>query len=578
MQRILNLVGMALIGWWLISASTWAQTCPDWRVERLQLEITTLKTQIERWDVAYYQQGNSQIDDELYDSLRQKLHFWQQCAGLEVVAQPSMPEGKTPHPVAHGGLHKLADRRAVGRWIEDHNDLWVQPKIDGVAVTLVYRHGQLTRAISRGNGLKGEDWLEKVNAIPAVPKKISSAAERLVLQGELFLMVNDHRQKVSGGINARSTVAGALMRNQPSELLQQIDLFVWAWPDGPADMATRLQQLTDMGFPLAQQYSKPVTTLAEIEQWRERWYATPLPFVTDGIVIHQSQKSQGRYWLAKPSDEAVAWKYPPVEQAARVNNVEFNIGRTGNISVVLQLDPVRLDDKWVRRVNVGSLPLWQQWDIVPGDQIAISLMGHGIPRLNNVVWRTTERVTPAAPEPGQYHTLSCFTFQPSCRQQFIARLVWLSGAKGLAIRGVSEANWQALINQGLVDDLLDWLTLTPEQLQQVSGMGTKRAQNIYQQFQLARQQPFERWLVALGMPLSEIQAVGLQSWEHIRQWPQTRWQEMAGIGAKRSEQISAFLQHPQVLSLVDTLVAQNISGFNSLPGDTAKAIHPVMDQ
>ncbi|NNC27558.1 ATP-dependent DNA ligase, partial [Salinisphaera sp. USBA-960] len=134
---------------------------------------------------------------------------------------------------------------------------------------------------------------------------------------------------IHGGINARSTVAGALMKNRLSPVLQRIGLFVWAWPDGPQEMTQRLQQLATMGFPLALAYSQPVSSLADVRQWRERWYREALPFVTDGVVIHQARSPQGRYWQAKPGDWAVAWKYPPVQQVARVNDVEFSVGRTG---------------------------------------------------------------------------------------------------------------------------------------------------------------------------------------------------------------------------------------------------------
>ncbi|MDW5502738.1 NAD-dependent DNA ligase LigB [Serratia proteamaculans] len=554
---------MILLGGLVFSGALWAETCPVWRPERLQLEITALKNQLERWDVAYYQQGNSLVEDEVYDSLRKKLRLWLDCAGPVPAEEsvPLLPAGKVPHPVAHTGLRKLPDPAAVAQWLQGRSDLWIQPKVDGVAVTLVYRDGELASAISRGDGLKGENWLKKVRAMPAVPASIKGAPQTLTLQGELFLMVNDHQQKVSGGINARAKVAGALMKKKPSPVLQQIGLFVWAWPDGPQEMPQRLQQLAAMGFPLALAYSQPVTSLAEVQQWRERWYQAPLPFVTDGVVIHQARSPQGRYWQAKPGDWAVAWKYPPAQQVARVNCVDFNVGRTGKIAVVLKLEPVRLDDKWVTRVNLGSLSRWRQWEVVPGDQVAISLMGHGIPHLNKVVWRGTERSLPGAPSAEHYHPLSCFSWRPDCRQQFLARLVWLSGRQGLNLHGVSESTWQTLISQGLVQHLLDWISLTPEQLMSAPGIGVKRGQSIHRQFQLARQQPFARWLIALGAPLSPQQAVTLKSWHQVQQLSAEAWQTMAGIGAKRAQQIADFLQHPPLLALVSTLASQEITGF-----------------
>lgn len=564
-----NYIRNMLVAMALLCSSAWAQTCPSWRPERLQLEIAALNSQLERWDEAYYQQGHSLVDDEIYDSLLQQRQQWQSCANKLPLPdiKPTLPEGKTPHPVAQTGLRKLPDRVAVAQWMQGRSDLWVQPKIDGVAITLVYQQGKLVSAISRGNGVKGEDWLDKVRAIPAVPQELPRSPAHLVLQGELFLLVNDHRQQTLGGINARAKVAGMLMRKQLTPELKQLGLFIWAWPDGPPQMAERLQQLTEMGFAFTQQYSQPVKTPDEVEKWRTSWHRSPLPFVTDGIVIHQGLVPEGRYWQTKPGDWAVAWKYPPAQQVARVTDVEFGVGRTGKITVILLLDPVRMDDKWIRRVNLGSLPLWQKWDIAPGDHIAISLMGHGIPHLNRVVWRAVERQALEAPNPESYHPLSCFTLQPGCHQQFLARLVWLSSIHGLNMRGLNEAGWQSLIDQGLVDDLLDWLVLTPEQLNGVPGIGSKRAQALYQVFHQARQQPFERWLIALGAPLSPIQvtAAQAQDWQQIQQITPEKWQKVAGIGAKRAQQLHTFLQSPVIIGLASTLLEQEINGFKSLP-------------
>lgn len=549
----------------LLCSSAWAGGCPDWSPERLRLEITALDHQLARWDEAYYRLGDSPIDDEIYDGLLQQLQDWQRCVGEQEDAVRALPAGKVPHPVAQTGLRKLRDSRAVEQWMQGRHDLWAQPKVDGVAVTLVYRQGVLVSAISRGDGQKGENWLAKVKAIPAIPNVLPGSTANLVLQGELFLMVNDHHQQAQGGINARSKVAGMLMRNPPTGQLERLGLFVWAWPDGPPSIAERLQQLAAMGFVLPQQYSKPVTTLAEVEQWRAAWYSGPLPFVTDGVVIHQGREPQGRYWQAKLNDWAAAWKYPPAQQVARVTDVEFAIGRTGKISVVLRLEPVRMDDKWIRRVNVGSLALWQKWDIVPGDHIAISLMGHGIPHLKQVVWRAVARATPIAPKPEDYHELSCFTLQPGCRQQFLARLVWLSSRDGLNITGLNKAGWQALIDRGLVNNLLDWLELTPERLNAVPSLGGKRAQALYRQFRLAQRQPFERWPIALGVPLSPLQSATLQNWPQLQQMTSAQWQEMAGIGAQKARKVQEFLQHPAFLALVTTLQQHNVSGFDAPP-------------
>ncbi|ECY6091178.1 ATP-dependent DNA ligase, partial [Salmonella enterica subsp. enterica serovar Enteritidis] len=123
------------------------------------------------WNDSYWKQGVSAVDDGVYDQLSAQLIQWQRCFGDDAPPDLSAPpiSGTVPHPVPHTGVRKLADKQALQQWMRVRSDLWVQPKVDGVAVTLVYRNGNLVRAISRGNGLKGEDWTQKILQIPSVP-------------------------------------------------------------------------------------------------------------------------------------------------------------------------------------------------------------------------------------------------------------------------------------------------------------------------------------------------------------------------------------------------------------------------
>ncbi len=117
-----------------------------------------------------------------------------------------------PHPIAHTGLEKLHDgrrRRSLAK--RDRNDVWVQPKVDGVAVTLIYRKGLLTQAISRGDGVNGQDWTASARQIAAIPQRLPEPLD-LLLQGELYWRLTDHVQARAGSLNARSTVAGLMAR------------------------------------------------------------------------------------------------------------------------------------------------------------------------------------------------------------------------------------------------------------------------------------------------------------------------------------------------------------------------------
>jgi DNA ligase (NAD+) len=137
--------------------------------------------------------------------------------------------------VAHTGVRKLANQADVARWMRGQSGLWVQPKVDGVAVTLVYRQGRLTQAISRGNGLAGEDWTARVLQIPSVPKVSDGVLANSVLQGELFLLREGHVQKQMGGMNARAKVAGMMMRQEARRIL-----IGWASLSGHGPMVRRI--------------------------------------------------------------------------------------------------------------------------------------------------------------------------------------------------------------------------------------------------------------------------------------------------------------------------------------------------
>uniref|UniRef100_A0A8R2HBM5 DNA ligase (NAD(+)) n=1 Tax=Acyrthosiphon pisum TaxID=7029 RepID=A0A8R2HBM5_ACYPI len=320
--------------------------------------------------------------------------------------------------------------------MQDKSALWIQPKVDDVAVTLVYRRGQLVSLVSRGDGLRGEEWITKARHIPAIPTHIETDREEVVLQGELFLLMTDHQQARDGGRNARAQVAGAMMRHEVSPLLADLGIFIWAWPDGPIQMPARLAQLSRWGFGLAQDWSRPIKNEEEAEVWRDRWFRASLPFVTDGVVIHQSPVGAGRDWQPGQGHWSAAWKYQPVEVSSEVLSVDFNVGRTGKIAVVLNLTPVQLDDKTVRRVNLGSLRRWRELDVIAGDQVIVTLAGQGIPRLERVIWRVRGRDYPLTPQQGEFNPLSCLHFNQDCRLQFLSRLTWLSQKSVLNIPGV----------------------------------------------------------------------------------------------------------------------------------------------
>ncbi|MEG3132239.1 NAD-dependent DNA ligase LigB [Rouxiella sp. T17] len=537
-------------------------SCPLWSATRFEQELSRLTTKLESWDRAYFLKGESQIEDVVYDSLREQQQKWRLCAGnAPEEATPPAGSATLPHPVSHTGLKKMASENAVAQWMKGKTDLWVQPKVDGIAVTLVYQRGHLTALLSRGDGLLGQDWTAKAAAIPAIPQTIPDLAKRVVLQGELFLMMNGHRQNITGGVNARSTVAGAMMRRKASASLEQVGIFIWEWPDGPATMTARLQRLTEWGFPLTAAFTQPVETFAEAAKWRDDWYQHPLPFASDGIVIRQQAEPEGRAWRNRPASWAVAWKYPVVRKLTDVTGIEITTGRSGKRSVVLKLQPVMLDDKQVARVSIGSPAKLKEWDINIGDRVAVSLAGQGIPRLDEVVWRVAGRDENPAINHSELDAFSCFTTSDLCREQFLSRLVWLSGSQALAIRGLGPGTWKKLVEAELVTSLLDWLTLTEQQINAVPGIGEKQARKLFAEMQLAKQKSFRRWLSALGFPVAGLAMSETLTWPQITRITETQWRTARGMGEKSAKQIQRFIHHPEVVAMVKVLGNERLPAF-----------------
>ncbi|MHA6197723.1 NAD-dependent DNA ligase LigB [Pseudomonas wadenswilerensis] len=546
-----------------LSLPAFASGCPDWPQETAATRIGDLQSRIDQWDIDYHSLGQSPISDELYDQYRARLERLRTCfpeSGADAGNPLASAAGPVRHPVSHTGLDKLADEQAVAAWLKGREQLWVQPKVDGVAATLVYRGGRLVQVISRGDGVHGHDWSRHIPALPVTLRELAKPRD-LTLQGELFWRLGDHVQAQAGSLNVRSRVAGLMARQAISaEDAAALDLFVWAWPDGPQDLRQRFVQLTALGLPHTERFSQPVASLEDAARWRQHWYRSPLPFASDGVVLQQGRQPPAERWQAGSSHWSAAWKYPFAKALAQVRGVDFRVGRTGRITPLVRLEPVRLDDRVVRRVSVGSLQRWQELDIQPGDQVLISLAGLTIPQVDEVLQRGSRDDPVTPPQAGDYHALSCWQPTLGCREQFIARLEWLAGKQGLNMSGVGAGTWRKLLEAGRLDSLDAWVGLQADELLSIDGIAERSSQQLQGAFQQARAQSFTRWARALGVPAPTRLPLG-DSWASLAGRSAERWQEEPGVGPLRARQLVAFFEHPQVRSLAARLGEQAIEGF-----------------
>ncbi|WP_084596131.1 NAD-dependent DNA ligase LigB [Pseudomonas massiliensis] len=565
MQRLLLLALCCLV-------STLALACPGWDDHEAEQRLRALDVQIRQWQVAYHRDGKAKVADEAYDQALDRLQRWQRCfphISLPDQAPLASAAGPMPHPIPHTGVGKLKSQAEVQAWLSAREQVWVQPKVDGVAVSVKYRQGRLALMLSRGDGVRGHDWTRHARKIAALPDRLPEPLD-LNLQGEIYLRLDAHVQSEMGSRNARGEVAGLMARRDLPEIeANRLGFFPWAWPEGPAALDERLSRLTELGFPDPQRYSHPVMTLDDVSRWRKHWYNSPLPFASDGIILRESRRPPASRWQARPAHWVMAWKYPWRSALTEVRAVTFEVGRTGRVTPVLELQPVRLDDRTVRRVSLGSLARWKALDVQPGDHVSLELAGLTIPRLGEVVWRSPVREAVNPPEPSRHGPLTCWTPSEGCRSQYLARLRWMSHRDTLALPGVGKGTWERLLDAGLLPELHSWLSLDENTLAKVDGIGPRQAERIAASFALARKKPFRLWLKAMSIPPMHRPEEGA-TWATLAGRSLEAWTNETGTGPLRAGQLAAFFQHPPALRMAAALGRLGVDGFTEgfeLPSD-----------
>lgn len=533
-------------------------------------EILQLQKLINQWNLAYYQDGISLVADDIFDQSLQRFFVLKSCfPALELQNFSHPNQQKIPHPIPQPGLVKLHKTTEIENWLNlrQGQDFIVQPKADGVAVSLVYKDGKLVQAISRGDGLSGQDWSEKVKQFPRIPQTIDTDLQLVILQGELIWRQENHIQANADNSDLRAKIAGVMMQKTkqklPKELAEKVDIFVWDWPNSGLEFFAQQQQFLAWGFTNSVDLTKPVKNLTEVQKWRDFWYQNPLFMATDGVVIKQQNRPDFPTWSNADSNWSVGWKHPAKHAIARVSAISFTLGRTGKITPIIEINKIVLDSKTIQKLSLGSLNKLAQTGVKAGDLIEIQLAGLTIPQFSKIIEKSVEIPNDKINLPKQkdFNYFSCLDVkdieshpQPElCQQQFLARLNWLSSKNGLNLRGIAAGTWQELFAHGLVNNLTDWLKIQPKDLQNLHW-GEKRIRQFELQQKSAKQQDLASWLIALGIPpidkskLKELTQT--HSWQELQTLEVTTrsgsWQEIANLGDKRAAQIYEFFQQPKI--------------------------------
>lgn len=489
---------------WLLPVLSHAAACPQLSDSEAKKAIIEITDAISYHDKLYFQHNKAEITDAEYDQLSHQLAHFQSCFPslfVPPVSHNSIRGESQQHWSFMGSLHKTYEPDDVQAFLTKHqkSTFILQPKIDGIAVELVYEHGHLQSAATRGDGKRGLNILSQVDKIPAIPKQLPVDTV-VILHGELFARLDFFDDGLGHYASARHYVAGHINRKKTdTDAMRKLDFFPWRWVNSP--YSSRLEAtgtLAKMGFSWPALYTHKVGTLADIRKHRELLMnpPKPLPFLMDGIVVkvNVSPDNQRPVNEERPS-WAIAWKFPAQTALTKVKGIDFVIGRSGKITPVLSVDTVKLGAQAVSSVSLGSVGRLKQYDITPGDTVSIGLQGQATPVFKRVVIHTSDHRPIDIPAADVYTPFSCLRYTLPCKQQFFARLLWFTGSHGLAIPSMNRTILDTLVDNGHIKVLADVL-----RLDEVGGGASEKAVLLPDVLNHVITQPFDVKLIALSLP------------------------------------------------------------------------------
>jgi DNA ligase (NAD+) len=512
-----------------------------------------LRRDIARHDRLYYVEARPEIGDADYDRLYRELEALErEHPELAAPDSPTRRVGGAPlasfAEVRHDPPMMSLDKTHVPEDLIDFDRFLcrqvqavaigyvVEPKVDGVAFSLRYEQGALTRAATRGNGDVGDDITTNVRTIRTIPLRIDTSAAVVELRGEVFLpkegFLRLTRQQEAAGdapfMNPRNAAAGSLKLLDSREVARRpLDAVLYAAGALEGVRFTThvalLEQLASWGFRVPQfVFCSGVAAMLEAVRALER-QRHDFPFEMDGAVVkvNDRQLYEALGATARSPRWARAFKYEPERAETVVREITVQVGRTGVLTPVAELEPVRLAGSIIARATLHNADEIARKDIRVGDHVWLVKAGDVIPAIESVITekRTGEEhpfTMPAAcpacqgPVTRLEEEVASRCTSPACPAQRVARLEHFAARDALDISGVGGVLAEVLVERGLVTDPLDLFTLDASALagvvmrQSATGrdvvLGEKNAGKIMQAIERARALPLDRWLFALGIP------------------------------------------------------------------------------
>ncbi|EKO3800315.1 NAD-dependent DNA ligase LigA [Vibrio harveyi] len=580
--------------------------------ESVHQRLEELKESLHYHAVRYYVEDNPEIPDAEYDRMmRELLDIEAEHPELVTVDSPSQRVGGQPlsefSQVTHevpmlsldnafddaelDGFHKRAQDRVVGYTIKQY---CCEPKLDGLAVSLLYEDGVLVQAATRGDGTTGENITENVRTISAIPLKLQGKdwPTRLEVRGEVFMpkagfdklneIARQKGEKVF--VNPRNAAAGSL-RQLDSRITASRPLSFYAYSVGVVEGATlanshyeRFLQIKSWGLPMCPE-TKRVDNLEEVKAYYQDILnrREALAYEIDGVVIKVDdiaiQERLG--FVARAPRWAIAYKFPAQEEITTLNDVEFQVGRTGAITPVAKLEPVFVGGVTVSNATLHNADEIERLQVMVGDQVVIRRAGDVIPQVVSVIKErrpetAREILFPnACPVCGSHveriegEAVTRCTGGLVCQAQRKEALKHFVSRKALDVDGLGEKVIEQLVDREMVETPADLFKLSAGVLTVLERMGPKSATNVVNALEKSKLTTLPRFLYSLGIrEVGEATAANLaqhfKNLETIEQATEEQLVEVQDIGVVVAKHITTFFSEEKNQAVVQDLLAQGI--------------------
>ncbi len=565
-------------------------------------KIEELRRQLEYHSHKYYVENAPVISDYEFDAMMRELLELERLhpeyadpdsptvrVGSDITAEfetvrhryPMLSLGNT---YSLDELHEFLAR--IGRE-EGQVEYVCELKFDGTAISLTYEKGRLVRAVTRGDGVAGDDVTANIRTVRSVPLKLRGSGwpSHFEIRGEVLMpytsfdKINAEREAAGETLfaNPRNAAAGTLKQQSSAVVARRgLDCTLYQLAGDDLPFATHwesLQKAREWGFKVSE-HMRICRSEAEIDAFIAYWDAArrELPFPTDGVVIKVNDFAVRRRigFTAKAPRWAVAYKFKAEQALTRLMSVDFQVGRTGAVTPVANLEPVQLAGTTVRRATLHNAEQMALLDIRPGDMVYVEKGGEIIPKITGV--ELAER--PADSRPFEYidRCPECGTplvryegeakhycpNQSGCRPQIIGRIIHFIRRKAMDIEGLGEETVELLYENGLLHDISDLYDLRAPQLAPLPRLGEKSAENIVRSIRASLEVPFHRVLFGLGIRFvgettAKYLAEHFRSLDAVMHASREELVEADEVGAKIADAIADYFADAENLRIIGRL-------------------------